>query len=78
VQITTTGPARRLLVEADAEGARLTPSEGVPARPGDATLALPAEALVRLVYGRLDEGHTPPLEGDTAVLDDLRGVFPGF
>jgi len=78
VHITTTNPARRLLIEVDAEGARLTPSDGVPARPGDATVSLPAEALIRLVYGRLDEGHTPALEGDTAVLDDLRAVFPGF
>jgi len=78
VHVTTTSPARRLLIEADADGARLTPSDGVPARSGDATLALPAEALLRLVYGRLDEGHTPALEGDPAVLDDLRRVFPGF
>ena len=43
----------------------------------DAELVLPAEAFVRLVYGRLDPGHTPPVEGD-ADLDELRAVFPGF
>lgn len=43
-------------------------------------LEIPAEALVRLIYGRLDPDHTPtgiqprpPLE-----TDDLRAVFPGF
>jgi len=78
LHVTTTGPARRLLLEADADGTRLAPSDGVPARPGEATVTLPAEALVRLVYGRLDEGHTPVLEGDPAVVDDLRRRFPGF
>ena len=39
---------------------------------------LPAEALLRLVYGRLDPAHTPPLRLDspTVTLDDLRGVIP--
>jgi hypothetical protein len=39
-------------------------------------LELPAEAFVRLVYGRLDPAHTPPVSG-TADLDELRSVFPG-
>ncbi|MDR7326420.1 MULTISPECIES: maleylpyruvate isomerase N-terminal domain-containing protein [Catenuloplanes] len=50
-----------------------------PAEP-DGTLALPAEKLIRLVYGRLKEPYdtdgvsvTGPLS-----LDDLRRVFPGF
>ncbi len=40
-------------------------------------LVMPAEAFVRLVYGRLDPQHTPELDGDVAALDDLRAVFPG-
>jgi uncharacterized protein (TIGR03083 family) len=44
----------------------------------DQTLALPAEALIRLVYGRLDPSHTPTLEGDTSVIEALRRTFPGF
>ena len=40
-------------------------------------LVMPAEAFVRLVYGRLDPQHTPELHGDVAALDDLRAVFPG-
>jgi len=46
----------------------------------DRALELPAEALLRLVFGRLDVAHTPPLAltaGDVT-LDDLRRVFPGF
>lgn len=46
----------------------------------DGGLSLPAEALIRLLYGRLDEAHTP--SGVTAsgpvTLDDLRALFPGF
>lgn len=44
---------------------------------GPADLELPAEAFVRLIYGRLDAEHTPSsVTGE--VLDDLRSVFPGF
>jgi uncharacterized protein (TIGR03083 family) len=45
----------------------------------EARLDLPANALIRLVYGRLDADHTP--EGVTATgveLDELRAVFPGL
>jgi uncharacterized protein (TIGR03083 family) len=45
----------------------------------DATLRLPAEALVRLVYGRMDAGNTPVgVEAEGIGLDDLRACFPGF
>lgn len=46
-------------------------SEGLP------ELALPAEAFIRLVYGRLDPAHKPPVETRRADLDELRQVFPG-
>jgi hypothetical protein len=40
---------------------------------------MPAEALLRLSYGRLDAAHTPAdVEADPADLDRLRAVFPGF
>ena len=40
---------------------------------------MPAEALLRLSYGRLDPGHTPAgVIADAADLDRLRRVFPGF
>jgi putative sterol carrier protein len=51
----------------------------VPAQP-DGVVALPAEAWVRLVTGRLDAAHTPAsvaVSGDVP-LETLRQVFPGF
>jgi uncharacterized protein (TIGR03083 family) len=48
--------------------------DGIPA------LRMPAEALLRLVYGRLDPGHTPPMQvlSGPVELDLLRQTFPGF
>jgi uncharacterized protein (TIGR03083 family) len=44
----------------------------------DSVLWLPAEAFVRLIYGRLDPDHAPPVELTGPVsLDDLRHIFPG-
>ena len=49
-----------------------------PSAPADhPDLELPAEAFVRLVYGRLDQDHTPPFTGAEADLDELRRAFPG-
>jgi hypothetical protein len=41
---------------------------------------MPAEALLRLVYGRLDPGHTPQVEisGDPALLERARAALPGL
>lgn len=44
----------------------------------DGTIELPAEALLRLLYGRLDPEHTPAYTADGIDLDRLRAVFPGF
>ena len=57
-------------LSADAAVART----GAPAGPVD--LELDADALVRLVYGRLDPGHTPA-DAEGPKLDTLRRVFPG-
>jgi uncharacterized protein (TIGR03083 family) len=40
-------------------------------------LELPAEAFVRLIYGRLDPVHTPGTVRDSGALEELREVFPG-
>ena len=56
IRIVTSDPARDLVLAVDAE-VRLDQFDATPA---DGTLRLPAEALVRLVYGRLDDAHTPP------------------
>lgn len=45
----------------------------------DGTVTLPAEAYLRLLYGRLDPDHTPDVvESGARGLADLRRTFPGF
>ena len=73
VPILTSEPERHLSVVMTPDSVSLDPAE-----PGaDAPLALPAEALIRLVYGRLDPDHTPAGIGGP-VIEQLRLVFPGF
>jgi uncharacterized protein (TIGR03083 family) len=44
-----------------------------------AEVTIPAEALLRLSYGRLDADHTPAsVVGKPADLEKLRAIFPGF
>jgi uncharacterized protein (TIGR03083 family) len=44
-----------------------------------ARLAIPGEALIRLVSGRMDPDHTPAeVKAEGVSLDSLRAVFPGF
>jgi uncharacterized protein (TIGR03083 family) len=77
VRITTTDPARDYLLTS---GDSVTMTDW----PGDSDAAvpqvrMPAEALLRLAYGRLDPDHTPAsVTGDAAALDKLRAIFPGF
>jgi uncharacterized protein (TIGR03083 family) len=77
IHIRTTDPDRDyLLIAADAVSMPDWPRDGAGA---DGEVRMPAEALLRLAYGRLDPGHTPAeVEGDPADLDRLRRVFPGF
>jgi uncharacterized protein (TIGR03083 family) len=43
------------------------------------SLQIPAEAFLRLIYGRLDPANTPDgIKAEDVSLDDLRSVFPGF
>jgi uncharacterized protein (TIGR03083 family) len=81
VRITTTDPARDYLLTS---GESVTMTDW----PGDAEIGdggdvphvqMPAEALLRLAYGRLDADHTPSsVSGDPDALDKLRAIFPGF
>ena len=70
--VRTTDPARDFSLTTGPDAVALAPGDG-----GAPDLTLPAEAFIRLVYGRLDPEHTPPFEGDPALLDSLRSVFPG-
>lgn len=72
--VTTTRPERHFILDIGDTVALLS---GEPDASG-AHLRLPAEAFVRLVYGRLDPDHTPPVETGGDELDALRKVFPGL
>ena len=76
LHVHTTAPERDFMLSVHAT-AELRAFTG---EPSSGSLDLPAEALVRLVYGRLDEAHTPALNlvADEITLDDVRRVFPGF
>jgi uncharacterized protein (TIGR03083 family) len=73
VAIHTTGPERDFALQLTPDAVVL--AAGAAGQQPD--LELPAEALCRLVYGRLDPGHTPAFTGDAALLSELRAVFPG-
>lgn len=73
VVIATSSPERRFRLVTGPEIALGT--VGDTAAPD---LRLPAEALVRLVYGRLDPDHTPTAVGGADLIDRLRTIFPGF
>ena len=72
VAVTTAGPERDFTL--DTGGVTLAPA-GAADAPA-ASLALPAEALLRLVYGRLDDEQDLRAAGVT--LTELKSVFPGF
>jgi uncharacterized protein (TIGR03083 family) len=73
LHIRTTEPRREFALTQSADGVTLNEVEGVELF----DLELPAEAFVRLAYGRLDEAHTPA-GIDATHLDELRRVFPGM
>jgi len=78
VRIKTTGPDRDyLLATADTVIMTEYPADGTDVPVGE--VAMPAEALLRLAYGRLDPAHTPAaVTGAPADLSQLRSIFPGF
>jgi uncharacterized protein (TIGR03083 family) len=74
IKVSTSDPERHFILEiGDSVG--LTESDGEEGLP---ELRLPAEAFIRLVYGRLGPQHTLPVEADGVELADLRPLFPGF
>ena len=56
----------------------VTLSDWVPGTEVDGEVRLPAEALLRLFFGRLDPEHTPAYTAEGIDLDRLRAVFPGL
>jgi len=78
VRVTTYDPERHFQLDAGPDGVSLSPAAPSPLPPGGAELRLPAEAFVRLVYGRLDDEHPAPAETAHVELGTLRGIFPGF
>lgn len=73
IVITTTAPSRSFSLKGGAERLSLEPA-GTGAA---AAVEMPAEAFIRLVYGRLDPDHTPA-GVESPELDELRTMFPGF
>lgn len=73
LRIATTDPDGQFTIDV-AETVTVAPAAG----PGEPQLTMPAEALIRLLTGRLDPGHTPAVQGDPADLAELREIFPGF
>jgi uncharacterized protein (TIGR03083 family) len=72
ITVATTDPSRGFTIELTPDTVTTTPGP----TPVAADLRLPAEAFCRLVYGRLDDEHTPAAV-DGSLLDVLRRVFPG-
>jgi hypothetical protein len=76
VRVGTTDPQRDLVVSVG-ESVAIEQAEADDSY--DGSVDLPAEAFLRLVYGRLDPDHTPAVtESGARGLGDLRSVFPGF
>ena len=82
VRITTTEPARDYLLSSGESVSVVNWPGDSEAAGGDGAVphvTMPAEALLRLAYGRMDPEHTPgSVSGDPEVLGKLRAIFPGF
>jgi len=76
LNVATTRPERDYVLH-NGDEVSLTPGTSASA---DGVLRVPAEVLVRLVFGRVDESHAGGLvlEAAEITLDDLRATFPGF
>jgi len=77
VHVSASDPQRHFTLETG-DTVTLEPSTADEREEDGAELRLPAEALIRLVYGRLDPAHMPPVEARGVDLDELRQIFPGF
>jgi uncharacterized protein (TIGR03083 family) len=73
VTVRTSMPERNFVIVVSTDAVSLEQAGPV----GEPDLWVPAEAFIRLVYGRLDPDHTPATLG-SADLDQLRRVFSGL
>jgi uncharacterized protein (TIGR03083 family) len=74
--VTTHDPRREFRLDAGPDAVTVSATESGSGS-GGPSVRLPAEAFIRLVYGRLDIDHTPDVSTDGIDLDALRDVFPG-
>jgi len=76
LNVTTTRPERSYVLR---NGEAVSVDPGTAADAGG-VLRLPAEALLRLFFGRVDEANAGEivLEAPDVTLDELRATFPGF
>lgn len=73
IVVRTTAPERAYLITTTSDRVSLEPTTSTEAF----DIEVPAEAFIRLVYGRLDPDHTP--DGtESAVVESLRKVFRGI
>jgi uncharacterized protein (TIGR03083 family) len=79
VRLRGSNPDIDLLLEVT-DKVTLAPWQAGGTGPVDGEIRMSTEGLLRLFYGRLDPGHTPPAEitGPPELLDQVRGVFPGY
>jgi uncharacterized protein (TIGR03083 family) len=74
ISVRTKEPERSFEIALRSDGVALSPRPTLEAP----DLELPGEALVRLVYGRLDPAHSPTIAGHATDLEELRKAFPGI
>jgi len=76
VTVETSEPSRTFTLTS---GDAVSLAPGGAGAPADGVLRLPAEAFIRLTFGRLDDTNADGAEvsGDVT-LDELRATFPGF
>jgi len=78
VAVITEQPTRQFVLVADNAHVALEADQTANSAGDEGRLRLPAEALIRLIYGRLDARHTPEVAAEAVDLDALRQLFPGF
>lgn len=76
ITVQTAEPARTFTLTSG-DGVTLAPTDG---GAPDGVLRLPAEAFLRLTYGRLDDANADGADatGSRVTLDELRATFPGI